>query len=261
MFNDFLIAFYTNESDEPLNILKTNLKISTIDIYEFNNHKISFYSPFTNKTIIKQAKITNINIDNSLKNYLSKLLYDSVQDINIYYLNKEINLINNIDLSKMINDVIESFENNFIQYGIYKWLISLQGNIKKHISDKKTSILFFSVFLHNILIFFGYYIKWDVKFTNSFIGFWSEFLNLFFTKNDKIIHNKFEQLLKEHTYLLFLDPIYFDDNTDNKTLDKNIFIEFIFEKIIVNWKDAYEIYLNKTKKIDKNILSIMKEID
>lgn len=249
-----LIIPYSNDNDikNIFNILKSDKFCS------FENNILSYVSIFFSKKMSIDAELQTISYNNNLEFFLKLILNETISDIKKFY---EIDIIINIDF--ISNIVFNCFKKDVKEYGllnsIYSLFFLIISSEKEHL---KEITIFSIVFINNLLLFFGFYIKWDAIFENSFIGFWSELLVLAYEEiNNDVIKNKLINHFLNHTKIYFMEPIFFDDNKDNLNInEKNIFIKITISKNNIDINKLKDLYEEKLKKIDRTLILICKNI-
>lgn len=253
MKNKKLFIPYSNDIDikNIFNILEYQS-----NFYKFDNNILSFTSIFCNEKISLYADIEFLTYHHNLSNYLNNILKETIYDAKDFY---KINFSFNETI--LLNKIIKHFKNNLEKEGLLNSIFSLYFLILNY--DETNELPIFScIFINNLLLFFGYYIKWNLFFENSFIGFWSELLILSFKeKNNKIVKEKVIKHFLNHTRIYFMEPIFFDNNKNNlNTNEENIFIKINVTKNKINFEELNNLYNEKNKKIDRTLISIYKNM-
>lgn len=229
--------------------------------YSFKENKLSFISIFCSEKVNAIAEFQYIQFKESLEKYLESIVNDSLNDIKKFY---KININESKEFISKI--MISHFKSNLKTNGLLDTIYSLFFLIisfSKNANNKQhESITLSIVIISNLLIFFGFYLKWDSLFENSYIGFWSEILSLSYQENDnEIIKNKLANHFLNHTKIYFMEPIFFDNNKDNLNINEdNIFINIIHSQKEIDIKQINDLYENKLKKVDRTLISICNNI-
>lgn len=255
MYNKLTISYSNNKDIENIiNIFK-----SSPIFYSFENNILSFVSIFCDKKIITNAEFQLLDYKDNINKYINFILEDSIKDAKEFY---DINT--NINKNEILNLITSKFKSKLKKDGLLESIYQLYFEILELINNKspKEIITLSIVIINNLLIFFGFYLKWDSIFENSFLGFWSEMLNLSFEKKEnQIIKNKLIDHFLKHTRIYFMEPIFFDNNKNNKNInEKNIYIKIEVSKNKIDIDQLNDLYIKKLKKIDRTLLSICNNI-
>lgn len=240
------------------NILTNKLNNNT---YLYTNNKLSYVSLFNDSIVENKLNLINLERLDELKEQLFSVIKDTLVDTKEFF-NKEINL-SNISVNYLVNHYVDFINNNKYQDSLIKSTIAYYFELIKILNaNNQISFILAINIINNILMFYGYYLDWHKKYKNSAIGFWSQFYQLIIEIQQDKIEDKFINNYLEHLNLNIMDPIYFDNNKDNKNIEiKNINIFVAENNFAFDKKILLDEYNNKIKKIDRLLLSIYKEME
>lgn len=249
-----------SKEKETLNKILNN--VLNENKYFFNNNVLSYTSIFSSEIINIDCLVLSIDNINDLNKYIEHIVCETKKDVKEFF-DKNFDL--NINDQTITTDYLNFLKLKYKEHGFLAStiLFFVDCIVENKDSNKKSNFIFSINLLNNILMFYGFYIDWYKKYKNSTVGFWSQFLELLFERNDDIIRNKFLENYLSHLNLNIMDPIYFDNGKDNANLSvKNINIKFIFENNnFIDLQLLFDEYNNKIKKIDRTLLSIFQEME
>lgn len=240
------------------NILINKLNNNT---YLYTDNKLSYVSLFNDSIVENQLNLISLDKLDELKEQLFSVIKDTLIDTKEFF-NEDIDL-SNISINYLVNHYVDFINNNKYQESLIKSTIAYYFELIKilNVNNQVSFILAINI-INNILMFYGYYLDWQKKYKNSAIGFWSQFYQLLIEIQQDKIEDKFINNYLEHLNLNIMDPIYFDNNKDNKNIEiKNINILLKQNNNSFDKKELLNEYNNKIKKIDRLLLSIYKEME
>lgn len=257
MINKSILTFGTELDIKFINKIIDN--IGKDSFYKIENKKISFLNIYSDNNVELNCYFDKVEYNDDFKKILSHYLF---QAIDKYEKKDELNLF-----KKNINTFVEKFYiNNIKEKSLFMVLTNLFFELLdlELISNNKQISIYV---LSSILMFFGFYIKYNSVYKNAGIYYWVEYLEILKTNSkDLQTRETFFNNLLNHINFIILCPTFYDEqntflNHINHQNKNQIFIQYEYRNENKDYHYVESLYLESYKKINIETYNLIEALN